>query len=88
MCVCVCVGTHPTTTICCRESQTVRPLKPAGPTQQTALFPGLSQGSVICSVETARPPPPRPVCCGGCNSNTDTISFFFLLLTLPSPAPA
>lgn len=76
MCVCVC--THPTTTICSRESQTVRPLNPAGPTLPSTLFPGLSPGSAIRGVETFFP----LVCCGGCNnSDTDMIALFFLLLS-------
>ena len=66
-CVCVCTHTH-TTTICCRESHTVRPFNPAGPTQLSTLFPRLSEGSTLLRKEKIF----LLVCCGGCNSsNTD-----------------
>lgn len=49
---CVCACTHPpTTTICCRESHTVRPFNPAGPTQLSTLFPRLSEGSTLLRKE-------------------------------------
>lgn len=51
-CVCLCVYTHPTTTICCRESHTVRPFSPAGPTQPSTLFHRHSQNSPLFRVET------------------------------------
>ena len=49
--MCLCVYTHtPTTTICCRESHTVRPFNPAGPTQLSTLFPRLAEGSTLLRV--------------------------------------
>lgn len=51
LCVCLCVYTRPTTTICCRESHTVRPFNPAGPTLPSTMFPRLSQRNTLFSME-------------------------------------
>lgn len=49
--VCLRVYTHPNTTICCRESHTVRAFNPAKPAQPPTLFPRPSQGSPLFRAE-------------------------------------